>query len=92
MSCNCIEYQCLDVDYDVCSSNITLPLNADETGTWVVQVEFNGQRIRLNIEVTYGQPIVIPNILNEGYVHTIRLLNTDKELFNNTCYKLDTKH
>jgi hypothetical protein len=91
MACNCIEYQCLDLDHDPCSNNVTLPLNADETGSWTLLIEFNGTWIRLNIDVTDGEPIVIPNVLNEHYVHTIRLLDTDKELFNNTCYKLITK-
>jgi hypothetical protein len=91
MACNCIEYQCIDVDHDPCNNNISLPLDADETGTWAVQIEFNGTWIRLNIEVTEGEAIVIPNVLNEHYVHTIRLLNSGKELFNDTCYKLMTK-
>ncbi len=91
MNCNCLAYQCLNIDYNECDNDISLPLNADETGTWVVQIEFGGTWVRLNIEVTEGEPIVIPNILNERYIHTIRLLDTTKGLFNDTCYKLQTK-
>ena len=90
MACNCLEYQCLSIDYNPCSNGVELPLNADETGMWVVQIEFNGTWIRLNVEVTDDEPIVIPNVLNEHYTHTIRLLNTTKELFNDICYKLVT--
>lgn len=91
MACNCIEYQCLDIDYDLCDNDITLPLNADETGLWTLLIEFNGTWIKLSIEVVEGEPIVIPNVLNEHYVHTVRLLNSSKELFNDTCYKLVVK-
>ena len=91
MACNCVEYQCLGIDYDPCSNNVVLPINANETGLWTLLIEFNGTWIRLSLEVTDGQPIVIPNVLNEHYVHPIRILNTDKELFNNTCFKLTTK-
>jgi hypothetical protein len=90
MACNCLEYQCLNIDYDPCSNGVELPLNADETATWIVQIEFNGTWILLNIEVTNGDPIVIPNVLNEHYTHTIRLLKANKTLFNDTCYKLVT--
>lgn len=90
MSCNCETYQCLSVDYNPCSNGVELPINADETADWRVLIEFNGTWITLSIEVTDGEPIIIPNVLNERYVHTIRLLNSDKELFNDTCYKLIT--
>lgn len=90
MSCNCITYQCLSVDHNPCSNGVQLPINADETGNWSVLIEFNGTWIRLSLEVTEGEPIVIPNVLNERYTHTIRLLNSNKELFNGTCYKLMT--
>jgi hypothetical protein len=92
MSCNCLTYQCLSIDYDPCSNGVQLPINADETGNWLVLIEFNGTWIRLSLEVTEGEPIVIPNVLNGRYVHTIRLLNSDKELFNDTCYKLETSN
>lgn len=92
MSCNCSTYQCLGIDYNPCSNGVQLPINADETGNWSVLIEFNGTWIRLSLEVTEGEPIILPNVLNERYVHTIRLLNSDKELFNDTCYKLVTGH
>jgi hypothetical protein len=91
MACNCEIFECLSVDYNPCDNGIELPLNADETGDWVLLIEFNGTWIRLVVEVENGEPIVIQNVLNENYVHTIRLLNTEKELFNDTCYKLITK-
>lgn len=91
MACNCETYSCLDVDFDPCSDGVELPLVADETGTWTVLIEFNGTWVRLSIEVEDGENIVIPNVLNEFYVHTIRLLNTEKELFNDVCYKLRTQ-
>ncbi len=90
MSCNCLTYQCLGIDFNPCSNGVQLPIIADETGSWSVLVEFNGTWIRLSLEVTEGEPIVLPNVLNERYVHTIRLLNSDRELFNDTCYKLMT--
>lgn len=91
MACGCDIYQCLEVDYNPCDNDIILPIVANETGDWVVLIEFNGTWIRLSISVTDGEPIAIQNVLNECYVHTIRLLNTEKELFNDTCYKAITK-
>lgn len=90
MACNCSVYQCLNVDYDPCSNGVELPLQSTETGTWVVLIEFNGTWIRLNVEVTEDENIVIPNVLNEHYTHTIRLLTIDKDLFNDICYKIVT--
>ena len=91
MGCKCEQYECLSVDREACSNDIMLPIQADETGSWKVQIEFNGTWIRLNTEVSQGEPISIPNVLNEFYVHTIRLLRSDGSLFNDTCYKLITK-
>jgi len=90
MSCTCETYQCLAVDYNTCSNGVELPINADETASWSVLIEFNGTWIRLSVDVVDEEPIVIPNILNERYVHTIRLLRANKDLFNNTCYRLQT--
>jgi hypothetical protein len=88
MPCRCPEYVCLTVSYDACSSGVELPVVADETGLWSVEIEFNGTWIRLSVAVSIGEPIVIPNVLNEHYVHTIRILNSEKQLFNDRCYKL----
>lgn len=81
----------LDIkEYDPCSNDLVLPLKANATGKWKLHVEFNGSWIRLSIDVDLDHEIVIPNILNEDYVHTIQLLNENGELFNDTEYKLIT--
>lgn len=91
MACNCIEYECIDIDYDPCSSGVLTPLIADKTGVWVQLLEFNGTWVRLIIEVTDGEPIVLANILNEHYRHTLRLLREDKSVFGDKCYILTTQ-
>lgn len=90
MNCGCQNYVCHNVYLIPCSGSIALPLLADETGTWIMITEFNGITYRTDINVTDGQPIVIPtSALNEKYRHPIRFIRSDGSLFNNTCYSLN---
>lgn len=91
MACGCELYECFSIDYNPCEMWVELPLVANETGNWVLLIEFDGQWTRLLVAVVDGENISIPTVLNEYYTHTIRLLNTSKELFNDTCYKITTQ-
>lgn len=92
MSCACTTYECLDVDYNPCSEGVLLPLVANQTGTWILMVEFNDLWMWYDIAVELGEDIVIPTrALNEQYTHTIRLRDSLGDIFNDTCYKLKTQ-
>jgi len=78
----------LNIQYSETDNDIVLPLIADESGKWQVIIEFNGTWVRLGIEVTEGLNVVIPNVLNERYCHEIELLNSSKQIVNDTRYRL----
>lgn len=92
MACNCTIYACLDVvqQYTGCPSVLTLRLPATETTTWPWEFEFNGRWFGGTVDVTTGQNIVLPWVFNEHYIHLIKFYQADGDLFNDTCYKLDT--
>lgn len=91
MACDCEEYVCLEVVPQVgCIEEIQVNLPATETGEWIMSFEFNGSWINKFIEVENGVNILLPNYFNESYTHTIKFYNTDNELVNDTCYKLNT--
>jgi hypothetical protein len=90
MNCGCKTYECLDVYLAGCAAVVVLPIVADQTGTWIMITEFNGQHLRTDVNVTSGSPITIPvSALNENYRHTIRFYKTDGTIFNDTCYTLN---
>lgn len=88
--CDCEAIICLNVVPAICADEITLRLTADETGTWLVFYEFNSRWFGVEVEVTNGQNIVLPYVFNNNYTHNIKFYNTDYELFNDTCYSLNT--
>lgn len=89
MSCNCTIYACLDVTANDCDS-ITTNLIANETGVWGMRYEFNGRWFVSALSVTQDTPIVLPTVFNESYIHIINFYNNAAEVFNDTCYTLDT--
>lgn len=91
MSCNCETYECLEVLANDCET-ITIDLEANQTGTWAMEYEFNGRWFKEEISVENGENIALPNVFNEAYIHQIKLKNTAGELFNDTCYKLNTNN
>lgn len=88
--CDCEAIICLNVVPALCADEITLRLAANETGTWLVFYEFNSRWFGLEVEVIDGQNIVLPYVFNNNYTHNIKFYNTDYELFNDTCYSLNT--
>lgn len=92
MACDCTTYECLEtvINLEPCADSITLKLPADETGTWLYSYEFNERWFGGSVEVENGVNIVLPFTFNEHYRHTIKFYNSENELWNNTCYTLDT--
>lgn len=88
MSCPCESYQLLL--FDPCIDPITFwDLLADETDTWTAFIEFNGMwKCELKLPVVDGQPVQMPNVLNEDYVHEMRLYRSDGTLVG--CFWLST--
>lgn len=89
MPCECTIYECLNVLSSNCDE-IVLDLVADETGIWTMRYEFDEFWFQRDIDVTSGDPILIPNVFNEKYKHTIEFYDVEGEKFNDTCYTLDT--
>lgn len=85
-----IPVQCIKVEICACHEWVQLPLIANETGTWRIKVYFNNAVFNYDIAVVYGQPVVIPNKLNESYVHKLEIFTTSETLFNNVWYQLRT--
>lgn len=74
-----------------CHTGVSVAIIPDETGTWTAQIEFNGTWISFEIDVVEDEQIIIgTHLLNENYVHELRLYNTDNELLG--CYKLQTMY
>jgi len=91
MSCNCENITCLETKYATCSEGAQLNIIADETGSWVGEIEFNGVWAEFTFGVINGQKIVIPTVvLNGFYTHTLKLYDTVGNLINDTCYALKT--
>lgn len=84
MSCPCESYIRLVIN--TCA--ITLVLDeviADATEVWTALIEFNGLlKCSVNLAVTAGQPVELPNILNEDYTHEMRIFRADNSLVG--CY------
>lgn len=92
MSCNCLEYTCLEPSPAItqCGDNIMVLLAATETGTWLMSVEFNGRWTGTSIDVTDTELLELPNVFNEDYTHTIKFYTAAGALVNDTCYTFNT--
>lgn len=85
--CNCPDYVCLETRYNPCSVGAQLNIVADETGTWIADIEFNGMWREFSFVVNAGDKIIIPTIfLNELYEHELKIYNSERILINDTCY------
>lgn len=84
MACPCTSY--IRVATDACNEFLVLTgVEADETGVWAVEIEFNGRlKCSLSVGVTLGLPVQIPNVLNEAYTHEMRLYRSNGSLVG--CY------
>ncbi len=71
-----------------CSDVVTIPIIPTETETLKMVSTFNRTNYAVDIEVQAGQPIVIPNSLNEYANTSVRFYKADGSLLNDTCYIL----
>lgn len=86
--CECNTYECITVYLLSCAQTVTLPIVANETGTWKAILEFANVSYRADIPVVNGNKITIPNRFNEYAIHTLKLYRSDDTLFNDTCYTI----
>lgn len=57
-----------------------------------MEYEFNGRWVGVQLTVTANEVISLPDVFNESYTHRIKLYNSGSDLFNSTCYELDTRY
>lgn len=82
MSCNCETYTCVEAMVDPCNVGTSLPIAADETGTWTAQLLFNGVWRQFGVSVIDGETIaILTKLFNENYTHELRLLRVNGTLF-----------
>lgn len=91
MSCNnCQITICKTIYVHPCDSGIDTGIVLDETGDFVVYVSFGQSVQRYSIQVVEGEPIILHNVLNAPFVHTVTVYDMSGTLMNDTCYKLNT--
>lgn len=90
MSCECTGTPiCLEAWVNVCNVGTLIGLEATQTGTWTMRLEFNGAWTYFGVEVEEGEEIaILTSLLNENYVHQLRVYNVTGGLVG--CYKLKT--
>lgn len=92
MPCDCTTYTCLNtvINLTDCPDEIELVFPATETGSWIFSYEFNGRWFGGSIDVVNTENVVLPWVFNENYIHVIKFFDSEGDLLNDTCYKLDT--
>lgn len=89
MSCPCTSYTCLEAFINPCSEGVDIGLAATYSGNMTIRVWFNGVVRTAGVGVTQNDNIIIPReLLNENYVHELRIYNMDDLL---GCYHLKTQ-
>jgi hypothetical protein len=88
MSC-CDNTSCIQVYINDDTSSVDTGLIATQTGQWKIMVEFNGGWQRKLLNFNLNDHIVIPNIFNSNYKHTVQIFTPAGVLFNDTCYIFD---
>lgn len=92
MACGCTTTTCMGLKFDPCSQGAALPVYATYTGDVRGEIEFNGLWTEFSVGVTDTEAIVIPtSVLNEYYVHTLKLYDEAGDLINDTCYAVNAK-
>lgn len=90
MSCECLEYECLEAFWDCDSTGVQLAIEATETADWRGTIYFNDMPTIFEFGVIDGEDIVIPTqFLNEYYTHEFRLHNGAGTLIG--CYQLKSR-
>lgn len=74
--------------YNSCEKLINTGIEADVSGEWKIEVEFNGGIFFINFSVETGEKIKIPNKFNEDYTHLIKIYKPDGTQLENKCFKL----
>jgi len=90
MSCPaCTINECINLYVNPCDTGINTGIVLTESGNYTVRIEFNGAFKTSVIAVVADEPIVLPNTLNSSYLHVMTIFDSDGELVNDTCYKLN---
>lgn len=89
MSC-CANTVCIDVYLSPCATSVDTGLVASVAGNWIAIYEFNGVDNQINVTYALNDPIILPNQFNPSYRHSLKLFKPDGNLFNDTCYVLNT--
>lgn len=89
MACDCTTYICQEVWLNPCTVGTDIGIEATETGVWTARLGFNGVWRAFGVSVEDGEDIaILTRLLNENYVHELRLYKLDGSLYN--CYHLKT--
>lgn len=92
MACSeCLNTVCIDLYIGMCDEGINTGVSVTEAGEYTVMIEFNNTVQRFAYNLDANETIVLENILNLDYVHTMTIYNSDNELVDDTCYKLHTR-
>lgn len=84
MALECVQEQRIAGSANAAGDELTLPLIADETGTW--SIHYNDDTSE-TFPVTNGENIVIPaDYLTQNEDNTIQIRRSDGYIFGNTCY------
>lgn len=90
MACDCTTYICQEVWLNPCTTGTDTGITATEDGVWTARLGFNGVWRAFGVSVESGEDIaILTALLNENYVHELRLYKLDGSLFN--CYHLKTR-
>lgn len=92
MSCGCISYECVLLGINLCSSSAILPIIADATGVWQIELMGVGSSVH-EFEATEGEMMELPSTLfNENYTHKAVLRRPDGSLYlsEGICLKIHT--
>lgn len=87
-TCNSIVPVCIYVS--ACDTGIDTTLTSNFTGYVDTFIEFNGTWNKISLSLTAGSGIILPNVLNGNYTHTVKFIKPDGTLLNGTCYAFDT--
>lgn len=89
MSCECLEYQCVEAYINPCSEGVELDIIAEYSGNMTGKVWFNGAVTSFGVTVEDGERIILPtSLFNENYAHEMRLYDEEGVVIE--CYRVKT--
>lgn len=92
MSCDCTNYECRTLYVNPCDTGIDTGISVAVSGDYTIRIDFNGSVQSLELALTAGESIILGNILNLNYTHTLTIFDSDGNIVGNTCYRLTTKY